>query len=210
MKIGILGAGMIGGTVGTLWHRAGHEVCFGTRHPERQQALVARLGDRARAGTAEEAARFGEVVLLAVPLGAMRELAATLAPLVDGKVVLDANNPYAERDGAVAEEAVAHPAGQSGWVAALLPGARLVKAFNTVYYKVLEENAGRDADGVGIPLAGDDPAALEVAARLVRDAGFGPVVVGRLAEGKRFQPGTEVYNTGMRASAVVRALGVTS
>jgi len=208
MKIGIVGAGMIGGTVGSLWHRAGHELRFGTRHPEQLRDLVARLGDRASAGTADEAARFGEVVLLAVPLRAMLELARTLAALVADKVVLDAGNAYARRDGPVADEASGHAAGSSGWVASLLPGARVVKAFNTVYFEVLESQAHRGDDGVGIPLAGDDRAAVDVAERLVRDAGLSPIVVGALAEGKRFEPGTRVYNTGMRASEVARALAL--
>jgi hypothetical protein len=208
MKIGILGAGMIGATVGRLWHRAGHEVRFGTRHPAELAELVGSLGARAAAGTPAEAAAFGEVILLAVPLAAMAELGRAVAPLVAGKVVLDAGNPYPERDGAAAHEALRHAGGSSAWVAAHLPGARVVKAWNTVYFKVLEAEAGRGDDRVGIPLAGDDPAAVEIAALLVRDAGFAPVVAGALAAGKRFEPGTPVYNTGMRATAVARALGV--
>ncbi len=208
MKIGIIGAGMIGATVGRLWHRAGHDVKFGTRHPRALAALVAELGDRASAGTPEDAARFGEVILLAVPLAAVPDLGRTIAPLVAGKVVLDAGNPYADRDGVAAEAALAHAAGSSGWVASCLPGARVVKAFNTVYYKVLAEETGRAEDPVGIPLAGNDPDAVDAAARLVRDAGFGPVVVGGLMHGKQFEPGTAAYNTGMGVAELARTLGV--
>jgi hypothetical protein len=205
MKIGIIGAGMIGGTLGRLWHRAGHEVRFGTRHPADLAPFVAELGAGASAGTPTEAARFGEVILFAVPLKAMRELAG-LASLVSGKVVLDAGNPYADRDGPIAAEAVRHAAGSSGWVASLLPGARVVKAFNTVYYKMLEEEAGRADEPVGIPLAGDDPDAIDVAAQLVRDAGFGPVALGGLMFGKELEPGSAVYNTGMSVTELTRAL----
>lgn len=209
MRIGILGAGMIGGTLGRLWHAAGHETYFATRHPDLVGPLVRELGEGAFAGTPREAARWGEVILLAVPLAAIPEVAHAIAPLVDGKVVLDACNAYTGRDGALAEEALGHPGGSSGWVASHLPGARLVKAFNTVYFQTLQEEAdsGRQ-DGVGIPLAGDDPGALAVAEELVHDAGFTPVVLVGLARGKQFQPGTPVYNTGMRASEVARALGV--
>ncbi len=79
----------------------------------------------------------------------------------------------------------------------MFPGARWVKAFNTVYFKTLESEAHRDGDRLGIPLAGDDREAVETAARLVRDAGFDPVIVGGLERGKEFEPGTKPYNTGM-------------
>jgi 8-hydroxy-5-deazaflavin:NADPH oxidoreductase len=121
---------------------------------------------------------------------------------------MDAGNAYAQRDGDAATQATAHPAGTAGWVASFLPGARVVKAWNTVYFKVLEAEAHRGEDRVGIPLAGDDPAALATAAALVRDAGFAPVIVpGGLAAGKRFEPGSPVYNTGMRGRALAAALG---
>ncbi|HKA87473.1 MAG TPA: NAD(P)-binding domain-containing protein [Haliangiales bacterium] len=208
MKLGIVGAGKIGGTVGRLWHRAGHEVKFGTRHPAALAPLVAELGARASAGTPEDAARFGEVVLLAVPLAAIPALGPALAPLVAGKVVLDAGNPYPDRDGAVAREALAHTAGSSGWVASHLPDARIVKAFNTIEYRVLGEETGRAGDPLGIPVAGDDADAVDAAARLVRDAGFAPLALGGLIHGKQFEPGSTVYNADMSVAELARALGV--
>jgi hypothetical protein len=209
MKIGIIGAGMIGGTLGRLWHQAGHEIYFGTRHPADLKPLVTELGERARAGTPEDVAQWADAILLAVPLMAVPPIADAIASAVHDKVIVDAGNPYPRRDGAAAEEALRHPAGSTGWVASHLPGARVVKAFNTVNYRVLQSEAHRAPDdGVGIPLSGDDEAALATAERLVRDAGFSPVRVGGLATGKRFEPGTEIYNTGMRASEIIRALGL--
>jgi predicted dinucleotide-binding enzyme len=113
--------------------------------------------------------------------------------------VLDTGNAYEKRDGAAAREASQDPQGSAGWAARMFPGARWVKAFNTVYFKVLEREAHRNGDRVGIPLASDDPRALDIAADLVRDAGFEPVVVGPLARGKEFEPDTPPYNTGMSA-----------
>jgi predicted dinucleotide-binding enzyme len=197
MRIGIVGAGMIGSTVARLWVDAGHEVRLASRHPEALQPLIGRLGERASAGTPADAARFGDVVMLTIPLRAVPEIARDLAPLLTGKVVLDTGNAYENRDGAVAGEATGHPQGSAGWAAAMFPGARWVKAFNTVYFKVLEREAHRKGDRVGIPLASDDREALETAARLVRDAGFDPVIVGGLARGTEFEPGTRPYNTGM-------------
>jgi predicted dinucleotide-binding enzyme len=197
MRIGIIGAGMIGSTLAKLWVDAGHEVRLASRHPDALQPLVKQLGPRASAGTPAEAAQFGDVVMLTVPLKAIPELAHDLAPLVAGKIVLDTGNAYAQRDGDAARRATSHPQGSAGWAAATFPKSRWVKAFNTVYYKVLEKEAHRDGDRVGIPLASDDRDALETATQLVRDAGFDPVIVGGLARGREFEPETRPYNTGM-------------
>lgn len=197
MRIGVVGAGMIGSTVANLWVDAGHEVRIASRHPEELGPLVERLGTRASAGTPAEATKFGDVVLLTVPLAVIPDLARDLAPSLAGKVVLDTGNAYEKRDGDTAREAASHPRGSTGWAAAKFPDARWVKAFNTVYFKTLASEAHRGGDRVGIPLAGDDPEAVETAAGLVRDAGFDPVVVGTLERGKEFEPGTRPYNSGM-------------
>jgi len=197
MKIGIIGAGMIGSTVARLLVDAGHEVRLASRHPDELQPLVTSLGQLASAGTPADAATFGEVVMLTTPMVAFPELARDLAPLLAGKIVLDTGNAYEKRDGEVGVAAVQHPQGSSGWSASLFPGARWVKAFSSVYFKTLETEAHRNGDQVGIPLASDDPAAMDVAAQLVRDAGFDPVPAGPLVRGKEFEPGTKPYNTGM-------------
>jgi 8-hydroxy-5-deazaflavin:NADPH oxidoreductase len=196
MRIGIIGAGMIGSTLAKLWTAGGHDVRLASRHPEDLKALVDRLGPHASAGTPQEAAAFGDVVMLTVPLKAIPDLAGDLAAPLAGKIVIDTGNAYERRDGAIAAEATASPHGSAGWAAAKFPGTRWVKAFNTVYYKTLESEAHRDGDRVGIPLASDDHAALDTVAVLVRDAGFDPVVVGALARGKEFEPDTPPYNTG--------------
>jgi hypothetical protein len=199
MRIGIIGAGMIGSTMSRLWANAGHTVLIASRHPEELEPLAEKLGPNASAGAPVDAAAFGEAVLLTVPLAAIPQLASDLAPSLAGKVVLDTGNAYEKRDGAAAREASQDPQGSAGWAARMFPGARWVKAFNTVYFKVLEREAHRDGDRVGIPLASDDPQALDIAADLVRDAGFEPVVVGPLARGREFEPDTPAYNTGMSA-----------
>jgi 8-hydroxy-5-deazaflavin:NADPH oxidoreductase len=204
MRIGIVGAGMIGSTLAKLWIEAGHEVRLASRHPENLQPLVAALGPRASAGTAEDTAAFGDVVLLTVPLGAVPDLAPTLAPHMTGKVVLDTGNFYANRDGDVGREASRDPRGTAAWAAAMFPGSRWVKAFNSVYFRVLEREAHRDGERVGIPLASDDQAALDTAEMLARDAGFDPVIVGTLERGKEFEPDTPSYNTGMSGEELRR------
>lgn len=197
MRIGIVGAGKIGSTVAKLWADAGHEVRLASRHPDDLRPLVEKLGTQASVGTPAEAAAFGDVVMLTVPLKAVPHLAPDLAPLVAGKIVIDTGNAYEQRDGDVAREATRHAGGSAAWAADMFPKARWVKAFNTVYFKTLESEAHRDGDRVGIPLSSDDRDAMEVVAALARDAGFDPVPVGALARGKEFEPGTRPYNTGM-------------
>jgi predicted dinucleotide-binding enzyme len=210
MRIGIVGAGKIGSTVAKLWADAGHEVRLASRHPADLQPLVKKLGPRASAGTPAEAAAFGDVVMLTVPLKAVPDLARDLAPLLAGKVVIDTGNAYEQRDGESAREATRHPQGSAGWAAAIFPSARWVKAFNTVNFITLEREAHRDGDKVGIPLAGDDLEAMETVAGLVRDAGFDPVPVGALARGKEFEPNTRPYNSGLSGPALRAIVGAGS
>ena len=208
VKIGIIGSGKIGGTLGGLWVRAGHEVLFSARHLDEVRKLVAGLGSRARAGTPREAAAFGEVVLISVPYGALPQLGRDLAGELRGKVVLDTCNPIPRRDGDVAVAAQAKGSGVAS--AELLPGVRLVRAFNTVGASALRSEAHRAGDRVAVPLAGDDDAALQIAARLVEDAGFEPVVVGPLVRAKEFDPGTAVLGKALTARELRRALGLGS
>jgi predicted dinucleotide-binding enzyme len=208
MRIGIIGSGYIGGTLGYLWARAGHEVLYSSRHPEALADLVERSGGGARAGSIEEAARFGGVILLAVPYGALPRIAEQVGGLLVGKPVIDAGNPYPGRDGAMAQAVIDAGRGSGVATASYLPGSRVVRGFNTVWYRTLEREAHRKGDRVGIPLAGDDRGALEMAASLAVEAGFDPVVVGGIAESVRFDAGTAVYNTGMSGPEVRRALGL--
>jgi 8-hydroxy-5-deazaflavin:NADPH oxidoreductase len=210
VRIGIIGAGMIGATMTKLWVEAGHDVVVSSRHPETLQALVRPLGSKASASTPLDAARTGEVVMLTVPLMAVPDLARDLAPALAGKIVIDTGNAYERRDGESASQATAHSGGSAAWAAAMFPAARWVKGFNTVYFKTLESEAHRSGDRVGIPLASDDVEAMKTVARLVQDAGFDPVIVGSLARGKEFEPGTPPYNTGMSGPELRASLRVAS
>jgi predicted dinucleotide-binding enzyme len=208
VDIGIVGAGMIGGTLGGLWLRAGHRVRFGTRDPETLRHLVEQAPTLASASTPAGAAAFGDIVLLAVPLLAIPDLGRSVGPLVVGKPVLDACNAYPGRDGSLATQASSYPGGSSAWVASHLSGAHVVKAFNTVYFQTLQSEAHRAGDRLGIPLAGDDAETLVKAEALVRDAGFTPVRIGGLGDGQGIEPGTPAYNTGMSATELARLFGV--
>lgn len=204
MKIGVVGRGNVGSSVAGLLARAGHEIRFGSRGGPRE----AGAGLPGPVGTIAEAAGFGDVVLCAAPYGAWPALARDLAPRVAGKVVIDAANPYPHRDGAFAQDAIDAGEGAGVPVARLLPGARLVRAFNSVPWPAMVAEAGRAGDRVAIPLAGDDAQARQVAARLIEDAGFDPVDAGPLVQARAFDPGAPAYNNPMPAAAMRRALGL--
>jgi len=206
MKIGIIGSGRIGGTLGTLWVKAGHEVLFSSRHPEQLEELAASLGPAARAGMPREAAAFGEVVLISVPYHAVPQIGRDFALELAGKVVLETGNPYPSRDGDMAVEARAKGTGLAS--AEFLPGVRLVRAFNSVSHLALRSEAHRPGERVAIPLAGDDREALAVASQLVEDAGFEPVLVGPLMRAKEFDVGTTVYGQALTAREMRRYLGI--
>ena len=206
LRIGVIGSGRVGGTVGALWVKAGHEVMFSSLDIEHDKALAARLGSGARAGTPKEAAAFGEVLFFAVPYAAMPGLGRDLAAEIKGKIVLDASNPIPGRDGDMAKEALAKGTGVAS--PQFLPGARIVRAYNEVGYTRMRDDAHRAGERLGIPLAGDDAQALKTAVRLVQDAGHEPVVVGGLARAREFDYGTPVFGRPMTAAELRQALGL--
>jgi hypothetical protein len=206
LKIGIIGAGRIGGTMGEHWVKAGHEIMLSSRHPENLKELAARLGPRARVGMPREAAAFGDVVFVAVPYSAIPEIGRDYANELRGKVVVNASNPIPRRDGSVAEEAQKKGAGLAD--AELLPGTRVARAFTFPGAAVFKSEAHRAGDRIAVAVAADDKEAMEVASRLVRDAGFEPVQVGPLARAKDFQPGTAIFGKAMTAREMKQALGV--
>ena len=209
MNIGIVGSGKIGSVVGTLWARAGHQGRFSSRHPAQLEGLVSEAGPNASRGTIEEALAFGEVILLSIPYGAVQRFGQEQGGRLQGKVVIETGNPYPERDGAIAVEVRASGRSTGLWSAGWLAGARLVRGFNSVWDRTLAQEAHRQEPQVGVtPLASDDPQALEVAAGLVRDAGFDPVIVGPLARAREFDVGTPVYASNMSGPEVRHALGV--
>ncbi len=206
LKIGIIGTGKIGGALATLWAKAGYELTISSRHPEELQALARSLGPRVHVGTPREAAAFGDVVLISVPYGALPQVGRDLAPELAGKIVLDTGNPYPNRDGPMALAARRKGTGVAS--AEYLPGVRLVRAFNAIIAGYLTTESHRSGELVAIPLAGDDPQALAVAERLVRDAGFDPVVVGGLARARLFDVGTPVYVKLLTARELRKQLGL--
>jgi predicted dinucleotide-binding enzyme len=192
MNIGIIGSGNIGAPAAQLLVRAGHRVAISnSRGPASLATLVETLGSKARAATTEEACLFGQVVLVAIPYGKYQ----TVPPKpLQGKVVVDAMNYYAERDGRIEFGELT----SSELLARHLRGARLVKAFNTMYFKTLAAQGRRDApadDRLALFVAGDDAEAKAVVSRLIHEIGFAPVDTGSLHDGGRLQqPGSRILS----------------
>lgn len=201
VKIGIIGSGDVGSAIGAVWVKAGHEVMFSSRHIEHDRELAARLGAGALAGTPREAAVFGDVVMVSVPYGALPDVGRDTGDLLAGKVVIDTCNPFPNRDGKIAEWAREKGAGLAS--AELLPGARLVRAFNAIGAESMGSQY-KDPGSVGMPIAGDDAEALEVASGLIRELGYEPVVIGDLEMGRYLVPGTAL--SGERSADEIRRI----
>jgi predicted dinucleotide-binding enzyme len=192
--LGLIGSGRIGSTVSRLAVDAGHDVVLSnSRGPETLQDLVAELGPRARAGTGAAATAAGDLVLVSVPVLACTALpAAALA----GKIVLDTGNYYPGRDGQIAALDDGSLT-ESEYLAQQIPGARVVKVFNNIFWQHLL-NLARPAgapDRTYLPIAGDDIGAKLSLVEFLDSIGYGAVDDGELADSWRQQPGTPVYGT---------------
>lgn len=199
MKIGFIGAGNIGASAARLFARAGYEVMLSnSRGPETLGDLVSDIGSGATAGTAAESAEFGDVIFISIPFGKYPDLAASE---LKGKVVIDSNNYYPDRDGNYIELDEGATT-SSELLAAHLTGSRIVKAFNTIWFEHLKTQGNTDLppeDRRVIFIAGDDEEAKETVAKLINDIGFAAVDTGSLhTGGKRQQPGSDIYNKDLK------------
>jgi 8-hydroxy-5-deazaflavin:NADPH oxidoreductase len=206
LRVGVIGSGRIGGTIGGLWAKSGHPVLFSSRHPEELKDFVAGLGPLAQAGGVGQAIAFGDALLVAVPYGALPQIGQDYADALKGKIVLDACNAVAARDGSITDEVERNGIGIIS--AKYLSGTRLVRAFNTLSSTIFAHEANRPDPKLAVPIAGDDPEALRVAELLVRDAGFDPVVVGKLVDARVFQRGGPGYGQAVTAAELKQKLAL--
>ena len=189
LSISTIGAGREGGALGALFVKAGHRVMFSSRHPDTLKRLVDELGPLARVGTVAEAVEFGDVVMVVVPYTAIEQIGKDYSNALAKKVlVIDVSNP--RRDDAEIVKWVDDQGGAGLATAKYLPGPHVVRAFNAINYAKLSADAHRQGELVGVPIAGDDPHAIDIASNLIREIGFDPVVIGGLAMGKYLVPGT--------------------
>lgn len=204
IRIGVIGSGNVGGALGTVWAKAGHTVMFSSLDLEKDKALAAKVGANARAGTSREAAAFGDVLLISVPYHALPAVGKDLGALLKGKVVIDTCNPFEQRDGEIGIKAREKGAGLMS--AELLPGARIVRAFNAIGAARMG-TAHQTPGTVGMPIAGDDKQAIEIASALVREIGYEPVLIGGLVMGRHLQPREPL--AGERSADEIRKIAAT-
>jgi predicted dinucleotide-binding enzyme len=193
MQIGILGSGNIGANAARVFAAAGHHVRIAnSRGPASLKSLVAEIGPNAEAANAQDAVDSSDVVLIAVPWTKREEALGEIEGW-DDKIVIDAMNAYTE-DFEIEDLGSKT---STEFTRALVPGARVVKAFNTIYYKRLatEGKPGGTSGRLAIPVASDDPAAKRVVMDLIDEIGFDAVDNGGLVEGgRKQQPGSPIYN----------------
>jgi predicted dinucleotide-binding enzyme len=191
LKIGFIGSGREGGALGTLFAKAGHQVLFSSRHPETLTDLVASAGPNAKAGTVDDAVKFGDVIVLVVPYTAVEQIGKDYGTALAAKpLLLDVSNPIARRDGEDLVKQVNDMGGAGLATAKFIPGAKIVRGFNAIGFGKLAPDADKTDGKIGVPIAGDDKGAIELASALIVQIGFVPVLVGGLAMGKYLVPGT--------------------
>ena len=202
MNIGIIGSGNIGGTLAQLFSDAGHQVAISnSRGPqslkdfEKYGTSGTGNGSNIKAMTIEETIAFGDIIVLAIPWIKRQELPPS--DVFNGKIVIDAMNPYSENFEVINLE----PSSSSEEVAKQLKGARIVKAFNTMYYQHLKAKGNTKLpkeDRIVLFVAGDDAQAKSIVSKLIDEIGFTPVDTGPLREGgRKQQPGSGIYNNPM-------------
>jgi predicted dinucleotide-binding enzyme len=205
MIIGFIGSGKIGSTLARLAIDAGNSVVMSnSRGPGTLTELVADLGPHAGAATAADAGTAGDLVIVTVPFGRYREV--PVEPLA-GKVVIDTNNYYWERDGHYPEIDAGRET-DSGVLAAHLPASHVVKAFNVIYFEHLAQEGlpSGDPQRRALPIAGDDEAAKQVVTGFLDSIGYDAVDAGPLAEGWRFQRDQPAYGPRLTSEGLRRAL----
>jgi len=207
MKIGIIGSGKIGGTLGKHWASAGHKVLFSSRHPKELGSLVKEAGENASANTVEEVFEAkADVYVLAMPFEAIDRLSELYAGEYANSVILDITNPYPERDGEMAQEVRDANYNASEYTATKFSTARTAKAFNTIRASDLKERAFDTGEKLAVPFAAQDEHSKETVQQLIEDIGFDAVYVGNLSDTKIMDPDEKLYGMSVDKNELLQAV----
>jgi NADPH-dependent F420 reductase len=185
LKIGTLGTGRMASNLGELWAAKGHQVFLGSRDPQKAKELAQSIGPNVKGGSSAEAVAFGEVLALAVPWTAAEETLKALG-VFGGKILIDMTNPIQLTD-AGRQLLFGHTTSAAEQIATWAPDARVVKAFNSIYFENLEKPQFGPLNASSF-FCGDDEQAKAVVARLSQDIGFDPVDCGPLANARLLEP----------------------
>ncbi|MFS4446543.1 NADPH-dependent F420 reductase [Maribacter sp. 2307UL18-2] len=203
MKIGVIGSGNIGGNLGKHWAKAGHEVLFSSRHPEELGSLVQEAGENTKAVSVTEAFEAdADVYLLAMPFKAINKIAELYAGEYGNTVIIDATNPYPQRDGEMAQEVRDANYNASEYTAMKFSTAKTAKAFNTIKAKHLRDQAFRNSEKLTIPFAAQDEESKSITRQLIEDIGFDNLYIGSLSDTRIMDPEQAIYGKSMERTAL--------
>lgn len=199
MKIGIIGSGKIGGNLGKSWAKAGHKVLFSSRHPEELSSLVKEAGENAEAlSIANTFKENADVYLLSMPFKAINEISELYADNYSNAVIIDATNPYPERDGELAQEVRDANYNASEYTAMKFVTAKTIKAFNTIKAEHLKDYAFRTSDKLTIPYAAQDLDSIKIGKQLIEDIGFDALYIGNLSDTNIMDPDKAIYGKSLQ------------
>ncbi|WP_422106496.1 NADPH-dependent F420 reductase [Winogradskyella sp.] len=196
-NIGIIGSGAIGGLLGKYWAKAGHNIMFSSRNPEKLKKLAEDAGENAQTGSVEEAAAFGDIILLAVNYKTIDQALEKIETHLDDKIVIDATNPLIKTESGYARPIPKNiTAGE--WMQNRLPKTNIIKSFTTLWSKYLETESNRKDGLLIMPLSGDHSAHKLKVTRLIKETGFQPYDLGNLSRSKLQDPESPIWNKPLR------------
>lgn len=191
--ISILGAGKIGLALATLWVRKGHSICLSSRNPKKLQPVVNALGLNVSVKTIKEAAIENDIIVLAVPYSAVKDVISKITDDVKNKIIIDATNPFDLSPEGHVISTLGPNVTAGTYMANLLPESIVVRAFTHIMEELLVSRGTKQPGLFAIAIAGDDPAAKLIVAELVNDTGFIPVDIGTLSESAPLDPDGKLF-----------------
>ncbi len=202
MNIGIIGTGRIGSILAELWAGSGHQIMVSSKHPEKLDSLLKKCEPACRRGSVEEAAKFGETVVLSIPLGQLEQVIQKCGEFLENKVIIDTMNPVEERDGASAVEITRRNIASGVATQEKLPKSKVVRAFCSICHFDLESMSHRAAYAISVPFSSDNESAQKIAIQLINDAGFNPYFLGPLHQSKQMDPGGIIFGKALTQTQI--------
>ncbi|TPV34895.1 NADP oxidoreductase [Paucihalobacter ruber] len=210
MKIGIIGSGNMGGNLGKHWTKTGHNVLFSSRHPEELKGLVKEAGKNAEALSVNDTFEANaDAYLLAVPFKAIDKISELYAGEYGNKVIIDATNPYPERDGEMALKVRNANYNASEYTAMKFVTAKTAKAFNTIHAEHLRDRAFRNVNKLTIPYAAQDKESKAVVKQLIEDIGFDSLYIGNLSDTQIMDPDQVIYGKSLKCNELKELVDAT-